>query len=282
MLKKLTALFLLTAFTQVYAITPLQQSVAVAQELNQAYDELNYKLNVEWNQKDKTFFNEAVDNFKKEISTLQHLGLTNKELVLHTLGKIKDKETQTEIDEIVKNINDSQMTNEEALAFTVQKLNSTYSHGASWSGGRVGEHMCEVLIAVILICVCIHQNDQTQQPQQPPTMVSDMRLKKDIRNIPDALEKLTLLNGVTFNWDHSFHPELNLGDRPQMGVIAQQVEKVFPQAVSTNDAGIKSVAYNMLIAPTIEAIKQLEKENAEMRSFICLAHDNKASFCSKK
>ncbi len=287
MLKKMTALFLLMAFTQVHATSPLQQSFSMSSELNQAYDELSYKLNVEWDQKDKTFFDGAIDKFEKEISNLQQLGLTNKELVLHTLGKIKDKETQTEINELTKIINDSQMSNEEALSFTLQRLNSTYSHGASWSGGKVGEHMCEVLIAVILIYCCTHNNrtpDQTNQRpplgNQPP-IISDMRLKKDIKNISDALEKLSSLDGVTYNWNHSFHPELNLEDKPQMGVLAQQVEKVFPQAVVTNEAGIKAVTYNMLIAPTIEAIKELKKENAEMKSFICSAHDNRASFCSK-
>lgn len=42
-----------------------------------------------------------------------------------------------------------------------------------------------------------------------------------------------------------------------MGVIAQEVEKVFPEAVMTDSKGMKSVAYGNLVAPLIEAIKEL-------------------------
>ena len=46
---------------------------------------------------------------------------------------------------------------------------------------------------------------------------------------------------------------------PDMGVIAQQVEKVFPEAVSESKDGIKSVAYSKLIAPLIEAHKEVDR-----------------------
>jgi hypothetical protein len=86
---------------------------------------------------------------------------------------------------------------------------------------------------------------------------SDVRLKKDIKIIPNALSRLFLINGVSFNWDNTFDPEIYKGDKPQLGVIAQQVEKVFPAAVTKDKKGIRSVAYNMLIAPIIESIKEL-------------------------
>lgn len=129
--------------------------------------------------------------------------------------------------------------------------------------------------------------------------LSDMRLKKDIKQIPDALERLTSLNGVSYNWNHSFHPELNLGDKPQLGVLAQQVEKVFPEAVMINEKGIKSVSYNMLIAPIIESIKELyhawfddskeihreiaslKEENKMLRKYLC-EKDKEAEFCSEQ
>jgi hypothetical protein len=125
----------------------------MATELNQSFDELNYKINVEWDQKDETFLNSALDNFEKDIFNLQQRGLTNDELVKHTLAKIKDKATQTEISEIVKIIGDSKMSSEEARAFTIQRLNSTYSHGANWAGGKMVAHVALVLgvIAAIVL-----------------------------------------------------------------------------------------------------------------------------------
>ncbi len=112
--------------------------------------------------------------------------------------------------------------------------------------------------------------------------LSDRRLKKDIYTIPDALAKIDNLRGVTYQWNHKVHPELKLGSRQELGVIAQEVEKVFPQAVTSDEkTGVKSVAYSMLIGPIIEAIKelhtkwttdsqaihsQIEKQNREIAS----------------
>jgi dihydroorotase len=77
---------------------------------------------------------------------------------------------------------------------------------------------------------------------------SDLSLKKDIVPISNSLDKIEKLNGVYFNWKSN--------DEPSIGLIAQDVEKVFPQAVSTNsDTGLKSVDYGKLVAPLIEAVK---------------------------
>ena len=169
MFKKFTALFLLTAFTHVYAVTPVQQSFAIADALNKSFDELNYKLNVEWDQSDAKFMDAAINNFEKEIGTLQKSGLTNKELVQHTLDKIKDKESRDEINEMTKIINDNQMSPDEARAFAISKLNSTYSHGTSWSGSRMGVHVALILGVIILIVCCTqkHKTDTTTPTHDP-------------------------------------------------------------------------------------------------------------------
>ncbi len=83
---------------------------------------------------------------------------------------------------------------------------------------------------------------------------SDRRLKTDIRPVEDSLEKLTRLSGVTFEWKKPLSEEAK---RTQLGVIAQEVEAQFPQAVVTDREGVKRVNYPSLIAPVIEAIKEL-------------------------
>lgn len=81
---------------------------------------------------------------------------------------------------------------------------------------------------------------------------SDRSLKNNILPITDALNRLTKLQGVTFNW--------NKDGRGDMGVIAQDVEKVFPEVVSTNkESGLKSVEYANLVAPLIESVKELKQ-----------------------
>ena len=80
---------------------------------------------------------------------------------------------------------------------------------------------------------------------------SDSRYKKEIQTLPSALENILSLRGVSYYWkDRSDNTE-------QIGVIAQEVEKIYPQLVHTNEDGYKSVAYANLVSPLIEAVKEL-------------------------
>jgi hypothetical protein len=64
------------------------------------------------------------------------------------------------------------------------------------------------------------------------------------------------LRGVSFEWGENA-PE-GLRGR-ELGVIAQEVEAVFPELVRTDERGFKSVNYLRLIAPLIEAVKELDE-----------------------
>ena len=85
------------------------------------------------------------------------------------------------------------------------------------------------------------------------TVSSDENLKKDIVTVPDSLAKVEALKGVTFTWKKN--------DNKSAGVIAQDVQKVLPDAVRTvadfdgND--YLAVNYNALISILIESIKEL-------------------------
>jgi hypothetical protein len=86
---------------------------------------------------------------------------------------------------------------------------------------------------------------------------SDINLKKDIEIISNANEILKQINGVNFTWIET--------DKPALGVIAQEVEKVLPQLVAErSDTGTKSVCYNGLIGVLIEAVKDLTKRVEEL------------------
>jgi len=90
---------------------------------------------------------------------------------------------------------------------------------------------------------------------------SDASLKTGITPISSPLQKITQINGVTYHWKD---PSKNQGE--QIGVIAQDVEKVFPQAVATEADGKKSVNYSALIGPLIEAVKEQQKEIATLQA----------------
>ena len=121
------------------------------------------------------------------------------------------------------------------------------------------------------------------------TQSSDGRLKRDISSIPYALAAISKLDGVTYYWkDSRKSPE------KQIGLIAQEVEKVFPEAVATDASGYKSVAYQNLIAPVINAIREvrewmfktdervqaLEEENKALKAYLC-SKDPQAPICNK-
>ena len=94
---------------------------------------------------------------------------------------------------------------------------------------------------------------------------SDIALKEDITNIPDALESLKKLNGVLFNWkdkwiEHQGGEDGYFVRKKDVGVIAQEVEKVLPEAVAQRKDGIKAVKYDRLTCLLIEAVKKLNEK----------------------
>lgn len=119
------------------------------------------------------------------------------------------------------------------------------------------------------------------------TASSDRRLKENIKPLENSLDNILKLQGVEFDYkDKNQYPDFH-----QVGVIAQDVENVYPEVVKTDPkTGLKAVAYDHLIAPMIEAfktlyhrvtalegeqsaqareiasLKQLQAENAKLRS----------------
>ena len=100
------------------------------------------------------------------------------------------------------------------------------------------------------------------------TTVSDERLKENIQVVDNALDKVSQLKGVTFDWkkdgEHS------------AGLIAQDVEKVLPSAVkekglpfkADDDQEYKTVEYSQVTSLLVEAIKELREENKSLRAEI--------------
>jgi len=93
---------------------------------------------------------------------------------------------------------------------------------------------------------------------------SDKRLKDNIVNIENPIEKVQKLNGVTWDWN-SNADELQQS-LPNVGVIAQEVEEVFPQLVHDRENGYKGVDYAKLTGLLIEAVKEQQKQIDELKS----------------
>jgi len=98
---------------------------------------------------------------------------------------------------------------------------------------------------------------------------SDIRLKTNILPITNPLEKITQIGGYTFDWNSD--PELTKlhgFEGHDVGVIAQEIEKVLPEVVTTRDNGYKAVKYEKLVALLIESNKELLKRIEVLESKI--------------
>ena len=95
---------------------------------------------------------------------------------------------------------------------------------------------------------------------------SDKRWKTNIKLIESPLEKLQKLSGVEFDWIEDWEVHGNGGN--DVGVIAQEVELVLPQAVQTRDSGMKAVRYEKLIPLLIETVKEQQKQIDELKNKI--------------
>ena len=90
---------------------------------------------------------------------------------------------------------------------------------------------------------------------------SDERLKDNIQPIESPLEKIFKINGVSFDWNEKSDKKGH-----DVGVIAQEIEKVLPELVVERDSGYKAVRYEKIVALLIEAIKQQQLQIDELKS----------------
>ncbi len=84
---------------------------------------------------------------------------------------------------------------------------------------------------------------------------SDISLKDNIRPIESAIFKVKQIRGVTFDWNEK-STELQQEKGHDVGLIAQEVEKVLPEVVQIREDGIKAVAYEKVVPLLVEAIKE--------------------------
>jgi hypothetical protein len=97
---------------------------------------------------------------------------------------------------------------------------------------------------------------------------SDVRLKKNIEPISNGVSLIRRLQGVRFDWKRDEFKDKNLDDGKQIGLIAQDVEKVLPELVKTDKEGYKAVSYDKLTAVLVEAIKDQQKQISQLRAEI--------------
>lgn len=104
---------------------------------------------------------------------------------------------------------------------------------------------------------------------------SDRRLKTNIRNIENALDKIDQINGVMFDWTDDVIQQRGGEDgyfvrKSDTGVIAQEVEAVLPEVIGNRVDGHLAVSYEKMIGLLIEGIKELRQEVKAIKQHVGL------------
>ena len=99
---------------------------------------------------------------------------------------------------------------------------------------------------------------------------SDVSLKENIQNISSPMDKVQNLNGVLFDWKQDYIDGKGGEDgyfvrKRDVGVVAQDVEKVLPEVVGTRPDGVKAVKYDRLCALLIECVKDLQLQVDDLK-----------------
>jgi len=99
---------------------------------------------------------------------------------------------------------------------------------------------------------------------------SDSKFKENIQTIPAALDKVSAIGGKTFDWTDAYIAQHGGEDgyfvqKSDFGVIAQDVQAVFPQAVRAREDGTLAVDYEKLVALAFAAIVELRQEIATLK-----------------
>lgn len=94
---------------------------------------------------------------------------------------------------------------------------------------------------------------------------SDKRLKENIKEIENSLEKISSISGIEYDWKDEFK-HIHGYEGHDVGVVAQEIQNVIPEAIRINDSGYLSVRYERIIPLLIQAIKEQQKQINELKN----------------
>jgi hypothetical protein len=99
-------------------------------------------------------------------------------------------------------------------------------------------------------------------------VTSDKKFKRDIKSIDSALKTVEALEGKTYFWNKKSNETIEFDDAPHSGFLAQEVEKILPHLVITDEKGNKSVNYLEMIPYLVESIKEQQIQIKEQQAQI--------------
>lgn len=122
------------AFVMIFTLFTVSAQASVQVGLKAAFDELNYALNVEWDQKDQAFYKAQVRSFNETVKELMANGLTQTEFVEFVKSEVKNERVAKDMETALSMISLNNMSSAQASKYMIETMEKSYSAGASWNG----------------------------------------------------------------------------------------------------------------------------------------------------
>lgn len=145
MFKKLIAMML------VLSVFTVQANASTHEGLKAAFNELNYSLTTEWDQKDKSFYEAKMKEFSATLRDLQAKGLTNAQLLDFAKSEIKDAKAAKDLETAMTMVQVNKMSSAEASKYVLETMKKSYSAGASWNG----EVFMYLAVGVLIVALAV-------------------------------------------------------------------------------------------------------------------------------
>ena len=145
MIKKFFVTFMAFAFITVQANATTNNS------LKAAFDSLNYSLSVEWDQKDRAFYDAKMREFTAQVTELQAQGVTNAQLAEFALTQVKDQRLASELNTAFTMIQLNNLSQADARKMVLETVAKSQTRGASWSSDTLLIGGIIVLVLVVAL-----------------------------------------------------------------------------------------------------------------------------------
>lgn len=139
-------------FLTAFSFICVQATAGTTEGLKTAFEELNYNLSVEWDQKDQNFYDQEMKKFASELKSLKAQGLTNTEIVAFVKSEMKNEKVAKDLETAFSMIQVNQMTLDEASSYMIESLKMARSTGANWSAST---HLAFSAVFSVLVLAAI-------------------------------------------------------------------------------------------------------------------------------
>jgi hypothetical protein len=152
----------LMALALSFFILSAHANIGTQGSLKMAFDELNYALTVEWDQKDKDFYQKEVNSFNKKINQLRSEGMTNQEFLDFMISNIQDEVAANDLKQFYALASAQKLSQIEIESMSRELINRHYARGADWIGTvmLIGAGAIVLIVGITALVVWDLQRNQ--------------------------------------------------------------------------------------------------------------------------